>query len=117
MSSWEGRLSEWGYPRAGELAPLLRQLGLDPSLYSKPQQLSRDLLRLRERGVVPLEWWGPIADFLNWLWKMIQPYALGVGLIGLGAFMMWAIPGDYKVIGLAPIGGGLYLILRQAGMI
>lgn len=118
--SWVSLLESWGYPRAVELASTLNQLGLQPDRYSTPRELGETLILYVRRGLIPAEFFdpfGPVKDFLKWLWDQVAPYAVGVGLLGLGAFITWIMPGDYKLMSFPPIGGGLYLLLHQGGVV
>jgi len=110
---WYSKLEEWGYPRVYELAPILTDLGLDPEKYVHPLELARDLKAI----VIPLEWWDPIKWFFEWLWGMISPWAVDIGLILLGGLISWVTTGWYRAIGIIPIGIALYRILKRTGVI
>jgi len=110
---WVEKLEEWNYPKPYELAPILEELGLNPEDFQNPLQLG---LKLRQIPI-PMAWWDPIIWFFQWLWEIIKPYAVDIGLITLGGFMTMILSGWYKVAGLIPLGYGLYDILKRVGVI
>jgi len=116
---WYEKLSSWGYPRAGELAPILESLGFNPEAYTSPYQLGRDLGSMVESGqlVVPLSWWDPIKWFFGWLWETIKPWAVDIGLILLGGVITTITSGWYKAIGAVPIIIAVYRIMKRTGVI
>jgi len=119
---WYEKLSSWGYPRAGELAPILESLGFNPEAYTSPYQLGRDLRRYYEQSVrARLEIPPEITDFLNWLVeqikKFLQENIAPISLMIGGGIATMVLPKWYKVIGVIPVVGGVYLMLRHYGVV
>jgi len=127
---WEEVLSVWGYPGASELAPILEELELDPEKYHYPWELAVDLRKRIDvstktifvRGEWrPLAWYDPILNFFKWVWeqisKIFMPYVTVIALVGIGGLITWIAHGYYKVFGVIPIGIGIYLLLKQLGVV
>jgi len=126
---WYTLLSIWKYPKAGELAPILEELGLEPK-YSYPWELAEDLASLidRQRGMIyvrgewkPLGLFDPIIDFFKWVWNSIyeflKPYMTSLVLIAIGGIVTWLARGYYKALGAIPIIAGVYLLLKELRVI
>lgn len=127
---WIDVLTVWNYPNPTELAPILEELGLDPTKYRYPWELARDLRELidSKRKMIyvrgewrPLAWYDPIIDFFKWLWeqlqKLLSPYIKYIVLILMGGAITWIASGWYKVLGIIPIAVAVYLLLREFGVI
>jgi hypothetical protein len=128
---WYTLLSIWKYPKAGELAPVLEDIGIEPK-YSYPWELAKDLASLidRQRGMIyvkgewrPLAWYDPIIDFFKWvgeqIYNFLKPYIGSVVLIVIGGLITWLASGYYKAVGAIPIIAGVYLLimkLREQGV-
>lgn len=120
--NWYEKLSIWQYPKAEELAPVLEELGFNPEAYTSPYQLGRDLRRFSEQQArIRLEIPSEITDFLKWLVeqikKFIQENIAPISLMVGGGIATMFLPKWYKVIGIVPIVGGVYLMLRHYGVI
>jgi len=127
---WLDVLTLWKYPKPTELAAVLEDLGLDPSKYTYPWELARDLRMLidAKRKMIyvrgewrPLAWYDPIIEFFKWLWdrlkEVLYPYMKYVILILLGAGITYIASGWYKALGVIPIAIAVYFLLKEFGLI
>jgi hypothetical protein len=119
---WYSKLEAWGYPRASELAPTLERLGFNPEVYTDPYQLGRDLRKYEARTkALGFEIPPEIVDFFKWLVDQIKKFVTenlpALSLMAGGGIATMFLPKWYKVIGIIPVVGGVYLMLKHYGVV
>jgi len=120
--NWVDVLTAWGYPYPERLAPTLEELGFDPESYTSPFQLGRDLRKYTSKlQTLGFDIPPDIKEFLEWLLeqfkKFIQDNIAPLSLMVGGGIATIVLPKKFKLVGVIPVIGGVYLMLRNYGVI